>query len=225
MKISVLIPYKPDHGKRDLLWKHVKNRYQRLMPQLELCIGRDDSKSFCRSKAINKAAEKAKGDLFIIVDSDVIFNPKLIDKIILQIDKHPWIIPFKNGYRLNKKVTKRLIKKGLTKPIQVKAKDIERNEGGLGALMTVMTRSCFKAVAGFDERFKGWGYEDKAFFDSLETICGPHYRIDEDIFHLWHPPATKAKTKLHKNKVLYLKYQAATNNVAKMKRLLKKHYK
>lgn len=137
MKILVLIPYKPDHGRRDFLWKNVKRRYQRLFPELDICIGRDDGKLFNRSKAVNRAAKKAKGDIFIITDADVVFNKDLIKEIGANIHKHPWIIPFKNGYRLTKKATDKLIENGLKGKIQIDRGDIERIEGGLGALMNV----------------------------------------------------------------------------------------
>lgn len=220
MKISVLIPYKPDHDRRDFLWKYVKRRYQRLFPELDICIGRDKSKIFNRSKAINRAAKKAKGDIFIITDADVVFNEKLISEIAANIHKHPWIIPFKNGYRLTKKATDKLIGNGLKGKIQIDPGDIERIEGGLGALMNVVTRSCFRKVRGFDERFKGWGPEDKAFYESLETICGHHFRMDQDIYHLWHAPAEIVKSESLKHQALYQKYLNATNNKKAMQKLI-----
>jgi predicted glycosyltransferase involved in capsule biosynthesis len=39
----------------------------------------------------------------------------------------------------------------------------------------VMTRACFEAIHGFDERFEGYGAEDFVFYLSLGTICGKHY--------------------------------------------------
>lgn len=225
MKISVLIPYKPDHGRRDFLWKNVKQRYQRLFPELDICIGRDESKIFNRSKAINQAAKKAKGDIFIITDADVVFNKDLIKEIGANIHKHPWIIPFKNGYRLTKKASDKLIENGLKGKVQIDPGDIERIEGGLGALMNVVTKKCFQKVSGFDERFKGWGPEDKAFFESLETICGHHFRMDQDIYHLWHPQAEIVQREIPKQQALYEKYLNATNNVEAMKKLIKERGK
>lgn len=87
------------------------------------------------------------------------------------------------------------------------------------------TRSCFKKVRGFDERFKGWGPEDKAFFESLETICGHHFRMDQDIYHLWHPQAEIVQRELPKQQALYEKYLNATNNVKAMKKLIKERGK
>jgi predicted glycosyltransferase involved in capsule biosynthesis len=41
-------------------------------------------------------------------------------------------------------------------------------------------------VGGFDERFRGWGWEDRAFFIACDTLCG-HDRISGPVRHLWHP--------------------------------------
>lgn len=225
MKISVLIPFKPDHGWRDFLWDHVKRRYELLMPKLELCLGLDESEPFSRARAINKAARKAKGDIFIIADSDVIFAPELITKIKSCIHQHPWVIPFKYGYRLTYKTTIRLLEQKLPKKIEVGPQDIlnqDLNRFSPGALMNAMTRSSFEAVAGLDERFQGWGCEDRAFAMSLNTICGNYFKMDEKIYHLWHKFGGSIKTDEYKRNLALLdRYKAANYNVEKMKKLIK----
>jgi hypothetical protein len=52
----------------------------------------------------------------------------------------------------------------------------------------VVPRAVWDAIGGFDERFKGWGWEDMAF---QSVVCGlyGHERLDGDIWHLWHPRA------------------------------------
>ncbi len=225
MKISVLIPYKPDHGWRDFLWKNVEKRYKLLMPQLELCLGLDESELFSRARAINKAARKARGDLFIIADSDVIFNPDLITKIKSYIHLYPWIIPFKIGYRLTYEATMRLLEQKMPKKIKIGPQDIinkNLNRFSSGSLMNAMTRSTFEAVSGFDERFQGWGCEDRAFAISMNTICGNYFKMDETIYHLWHKFGGSTKTPEYKRNLALLdQYKAANHEVEKMKKLIK----
>jgi predicted glycosyltransferase involved in capsule biosynthesis len=191
MKISALMPYKSDNGERDVLFEFVKKRYEELMPHVELCIGIDNSEYFNRSKAINNAAKIATGDIFMTVDSDVIFNPNLIDNIINNIDNYPWIIPFTNGFRLNKGATVRILEEDPTADIcsGIISSDVESNCVIEGAFLNVMKRECFEKVGGMDERFRGWGCEDEALVRSLDIIYGVHGKLNDNVFHLWHNPA------------------------------------
>jgi hypothetical protein len=52
----------------------------------------------------------------------------------------------------------------------------------------VVPRAVWDNLGGFDERFKGWGWEDMAF---QSVVCGlyGHERLDGDVWHLWHPRA------------------------------------
>jgi predicted SAM-dependent methyltransferase len=221
MKISALIPYKADQGHRDRLWSFVRQRYEKLMPEIELCLGIDENEPFCRSRAINAAAAKAAGDVFIIVDTDVMFEPALIEKIKAVIHLHPWIIPFANGYKLTREATLRLLTQKPTDSISIAPEDIESNVTLEGALMNVMTRKAFDAAGGMDERFLGWGGEDNAMVMALDTLCGPHFRMKEDIFHLWHPPAPVYRDKYQRNLELCNRYLQAFGNVSEMRGLIR----
>jgi hypothetical protein len=47
-------------------------------------------------------------------------------------------------------------------------------------------RDAWDQLGGFDERFRGWGWEDMAFQSAACSLVG-HERIEGDVFHLWHP--------------------------------------
>jgi hypothetical protein len=49
-----------------------------------------------------------------------------------------------------------------------------------------MPRAVFDDLGGFDERFKGWGFEDMAFQSAICGLYG-YERIPGDVVHLWHP--------------------------------------
>jgi glycosyltransferase involved in cell wall biosynthesis len=219
-KISVLIPYQPDEGRKDFLWGFVKMRYQRLMPQVELCIGNDDSNLFSRARAINTASKKATTDIFLLADADLVFDPGLIERILVAIHLYPWIIPFSNAYRLSRVITDRLIEEGLPEEIRVDKGDIEFDKVINGAYLNAMPRSAFEAVGGMDERFSGYGFEDMALALSLDTICGTHYRMAETIYHLWHPWARFYHKNYLGNLHLYQDYEAAKGDIFKMKTLI-----
>lgn len=212
MKISALIPYKPDFGRRDYLWSLVKQRYERFFPYIELCVGVDDNEPFNRARAINRAAKMATGDTFIVVDTDIIFQPDLVRNLVPLVDKHPWIVPFYYGYRLSESGTERLIAEGLPLAIQI----------GPGPMMNVMKRSCFEEIGGIDERFNGYGYEDVAMAIALDTICGKHFTMDDSIFHLWHQPVTSVPPR---NISLVTRYQNAAGNESALRDLINERRK
>lgn len=47
-------------------------------------------------------------------------------------------------------------------------------------------RDAFRQIGGFDERFRGWGYEDIDFAERCMAELGPILRIDGHARHLWH---------------------------------------
>ena len=224
MKISVLLPYKPDHDRRDYLWSQVREWYNRNLPELELCIGIDESEPFCRSRGVNEAAKKASGDIFILADTDMIFDLDLICSLMTIVKDHPWIIPFKLGHRLTKAASDRLIAQGLPPSFDLNDNDIEISVSIPGAFMNVMPRHCFEKISGLDERFKGWGFEDEAMVRALNTLCGNYYRMNSVIYHLWHPRTEGNHPNHHNNYLLYRRYVDATNNSEAMKQLIAEQF-
>lgn len=222
MKISALIPYKSDHGGiRDKNLYYIKKRYETLMLDVELIIGEDDGKLFNRSRAVNRAAFKATGDLFMVSDGDIFFGTKLIDKIIQIAALHPWIIPFSRGFKLSQKASEEVIRDGTIKlPACLNQIEVECNCNFYGAFINVMSREAYETVGGMDERFKGWGGEEEAFVRALDTLVGKHFRMNETIFHLWHPQAESNHSFRHQNDELKNRYIQAVDDAEAMKELI-----
>jgi predicted glycosyltransferase involved in capsule biosynthesis len=223
MKFSALIPYIPDNGRRDYIWDHLQERYQRLMPLLEICTGSHNLGGYCRAKAINNAYQKASGDVFIIVDSDVYFPDQLLDQIASLINAYPWIVPFEKGIRLTRDASDRLLENGLPDWISLPPNEIDHEVTSVGAFMNVVPRTCFEAVGGFDERFVDYGGEDEAFALALDTICGRHGRMGDIIYHLWHQPMQLTPEYYRVNFPLYRRYQEACGDVTKMWSIIHEH--
>ena len=195
--VSVLIPYKKSNDAyREKSWEWIKKRYEAIMPNAEICIGYDNEKHYCKSAAVNNAAQKATRDIFIIADADTAFNIDQIENAIEALNFHPWVIPYRRRIMLSPQKTNELYKKSPT--ITLDNSDIEGCDilGGMcgyqqiGAI-NIVPRKCFEKVGGFDERFKGWGGEDDAFVAALNTICGHYFRLETDMWHLYHPPQSQ----------------------------------
>lgn len=211
-KISILVPYQSDGGYRDRNWYWVKKRYETLMPNAEICIGNYDNEPFSRSIAINNAAKLATRDIFIIADSDIIFDMNQIAKAILALCDFTWVIPYSIINYLTLQQTNRLQKMksdviinniGFTDYV----KSNYYNVGGI----TILKREHFEKVNGFDERFKGWGYEDNAFQRAMDTLCGPYGRVNNSLWHMYHEPAPQNNAQDNSN--LFKKFYENSYNI------------
>jgi hypothetical protein len=222
MKISVLIPFKSDQGgDRDSNLRYVLNRYHTLLPEVEVVLGCDQNELFNKAKAVNRAAQKATGDIYIIADADVFFGTRLIDKIVAIANRYPWIIPFKRCYRLTQFGSREVTKNGkIELPKQLHFVEVQYIMNNIGALMNVVSRLAFEKIGGMDERFFGYGEEDESFARALDTLVGKHYRMPETIFHLWHPWAEFNHPNRNMNLELSKRYIKAEGNPAAMKQLV-----
>lgn len=206
-KISILVPYKSDRSYRDANWHWLKKRYELLLPNAELCIGNYDGEPFSRSAAINNAARLATRDIFIITDADIVFDVDQIARAILGLTGFTWIIPYTILNYLTLKQTNELQK--MEPNVTLKALDFTGcNQRDCTSIMfggiSVVPRNYFEKIGGFDERFKDWGYEDNAFQESLDAICGHHKRIRTSLWHMYHPPVSE--NKYYTNMNLYNKF-------------------
>lgn len=219
MKFSALIPYKPNDFYRIKNLAIIKKRWQEKVPDVELIISTNNDKNFNRAKAINQAVRQATGDYFIIVDNDIVFGTKLIDKIAAIIEKYPWVIPWTRCYKLSYDCSAAFYKDNIfVLPTMVAKKDLEvpcNEEPINGPYMNVMSREAFTAIGGMDERFKGWGGEDVAMVAALTTLVGKPYRMNETIFHLYHD-----RRDFNQNQELCRRYKSALGDLHAIKALI-----
>src|SRR3954462_5783937 len=93
-KVSIIIPFQTDNGPRAEAFKWIKQYYELVMPEAELCLGTIDKDEINKSKAVNLAAKKATREIFVIADADVLFDPKLIVEAIDVLNEAAWVVPF-----------------------------------------------------------------------------------------------------------------------------------
>jgi N-terminal domain of galactosyltransferase len=202
-KVSILLPISGDLGARGEAFKWVLKFYETLMPEAEICIGKHDGYPFSKSKAVNDAARKATRNIYVIADTDVIYDPKIIVKSVKLLDDHAIVIPVSSRKLLTESSTKDLLNTTPSWPLKEKYEsDKMKNTKGL---LNVLKRHDFEKVGGFDERFEGWGAEDSAFVDSVCFACGKKAQLKYYAIHLWHPQADKSNHK--KNLKLYKNYK------------------
>lgn len=183
--VSVIIPISLNDKPREQAFQWVKKFYETMLPEVELCIGVCNEKPFSKAKAINQAVEKSKGDILVIADADLFYDPLLLKNSIKQLEKHAWVIPFRRVLNISQKSTQELLETEPQWPIPINVETRQRPYAAMGGI-NIVPRRHFEAVGGFDERFVGWGGEDDAFAASLNQMCGYVKRMDATLYHLWH---------------------------------------
>jgi predicted glycosyltransferase involved in capsule biosynthesis len=186
--ISFIIPWNDTKDKYRLQSFNLIKDYVKSSNDCELVVGYDYEQSMNRSRARNNAFLQAKGEFLVILDADTwVSMDAILDAIQLVKDKNTWVIPYQNYYNLTKDFTEKIF---ISKDLSI-CEDEDNLEfdfkilSWAGAL--VLTRDMYNDAGFYDERFRGWGWEDVAFRLKLDNTIGKHLRCGSHVCHLWHP--------------------------------------
>jgi hypothetical protein len=214
--ISLLVPFRcPDQASvRAMNWRWLERYWRAQLPGAEIVMGQDSIASasgcleppvpFSKCCAVNDAASRAKGDIFVIVDADgyvsasaVLFCAQKI-RHALKIGRRRWFVPYRHFYRLTEKAAAQVLESDPAHPYILPdppaTSDLqETTDTGVamghwyGAMIQIVPRQAFEEVGGWDQRFRGWGGEDVAAMRATDTLYWRHSTIPASVFHLWHP--------------------------------------
>ncbi|MED4972126.1 glycosyltransferase family 2 protein [Geobacillus kaustophilus NBRC 102445] len=123
-RISILIPYKPDNGIRDINFNWIKTFYEMMIPEAEICVVVSTDEPFNRARAINLAAKQATRDIFLIVDGDIFCDPEVMKDAIRHLQDAPWVIPFRKIVGISEENSKHFVSAPTTWPVEVTDFDI-----------------------------------------------------------------------------------------------------
>lgn len=208
--ISLLVPFHcPEKGnQRAKNWRWLKKYWSAVLPGAEIVMGEDmvskkkPSVPFSKSCAVNNAASKATGDIFVIVDADGYIHQNSILACAIKIRRARqrgqslWFIPYRQFYRLTKQSSQKVLNSRPDKPYRFptppKSEDIQNDSGSQyghwwGAGIQIMPKEAFTLVGGWDERFRGWGGEDHAAMEAMDTLYWKHKTLPGKHLHIWHP--------------------------------------
>lgn len=229
MKISVLVPYRRDDGRRDRLWTWV---YPRLLLALQAhhephFVIADDARAdpelFNRPQALNRAARRTNAGVILIADADTTFTSplELVDAIEQTARDGIWRMP-QRYTQLTEDGTDLFMAGRTLDEIGPDGVTWE-GDGVCWSGLVVIPREAWDIVRGGDERYVGWGADDVALGQALDTLYGQHERWDGNAVHLWHPRDDQNKG-WHRNSVaqreLTERYDAAAGDLAKMGELI-----
>ncbi len=204
IRISLLVPFRADGRGRTRVWRWLRRYWEHELPGVEIVMGHDDfwRRPFSKTVAVNNAAKKAHGDIFVILDADTYLPGRVIEQCANRIRTsiaagHPlWFIPYRKLFRLTAEATDAVLDSDPRDPLRFSSPplwtDVEDTSGSAhghhyGAMIQIMPRVGFEKVGGMDPMFRGWGGEDVAFVRAMDTLYAKHKSTSNDVLHLWHP--------------------------------------
>jgi glycosyltransferase involved in cell wall biosynthesis len=203
-KISFLVAFEEDSsGRRTQLWRFIKYHLEQSYPEAEIVEHPGDGDlPFNKSYALNRAAERAGGDIFIVHDADTWVDPPHVQDTVQAVERGlaMWAKPWEFSVRLSKNDTDRLLGYGFR---DLRVRDVMWNDLSPEGLITpglpvghqtgllvyetlsgfrfhrfdyaqpiIVRREDWESVGGMDESIRGWGGEDLAFGLALEAKVG-----------------------------------------------------
>jgi hypothetical protein len=239
--ISLLIPLnvasQEEQKQRAKNWTWLQQYWESNLPGAEIVIGSDrqsNQRAFSKSVAVNDAASKAHGDIFVIADADVYIPAESIllsAKEIRRFEKKGWkiwFLPYRQAFRLTKSASEKILNSDPKKPLDISPTESEitnisklgektppsKTAHWYGAMVQVVSRKAFYTVGGWDPRFVGWGGEDHAAMAATDTLYGPHKTLPSKTVHLWHPVLTPGSVEENPKakKRLWINQDSAHNN-------------
>jgi hypothetical protein len=197
MRTVMLVPRRaqPD---RDKLWDWCKARWQAILPEIPIYEGHHDEGPFNRSAAINRAARLADGDggwdVAVVIDADIFIRRSQVEAAVASAAKTGRVTWAHRRWRgIREDLTPRIIRYQQDFGPEIDREDmdvlVERTNPLSWSCCIAIPRAVWDDLGGFDERFRGWGFEDMAFQSAVCGLYG-HERIQGDVYHLWHARTT-----------------------------------
>jgi hypothetical protein len=203
MKVSILIPWRTDHGQRERIWNYMHPLWE--ATPFEICVGEDDDNGhpFNCSRATNRAAKKATGDVYVKLGADHLPDVDAIKQAVERTTDWPlWSFVFSGVFYYGKADTNRIL--AGSNPKSFKPENSDYSCQGIVA----MRSGVWDSLGGMDERYEGWGYEDTDF---LRRLSGGRERLLRHpsnlpwAYDLWHSGEHRDMSTNNPNRKLYEK--------------------
>ena len=207
--VAVIVPWR-DIGDpmRQRNWARVRSLWETDHPDYRLIVTDVGGEPFSRGASINDGVRRAgKPDVLVVADADVITVPGQVRDAVAAATEAPGMVqPFSRYIPLDAHTTGVALDDG---GIPWRYADYPVATWICVSACTVMTSQSFVRAGGFDERFKGWGYEDSAFDLMMACKVGLRRNIEGPAWHLAHPGAISdpADPQHQANLNLWLQYQ------------------
>lgn len=230
MRVSVVVPYRPDDGLRDAHWAKLCERWRTAFPHWDVVTGtthRSEGpwiKAVAAERAV-RAADALEPDVLVVADADVWLTPSSAlaqAASLVHTGQAAWAVPHNQVRRLGLASSEHVLNGGRFGEHLALAERVYK--GMVGGGIAVFSRQGWERIGGFDPRFKGWGGEDSALGRAADTLLGRHTRLDGTLWHFWHEPQqriSRTKGSQYSDNLLST-YRRCTGRPALMNSLIKK---
>lgn len=181
VRAAILVPRRAGDPRRDATWEYVRAHWEAM--GLPIHEGHHDEGPFNAAAARNEAARLA-GDweVAVFVDADTVMldHSPVRKAIALAARSGQFVRPYDRYWMTDEDSADELIRTG------ARPRRARRLGSGFHGGVNVVPRRLWDDVGGYDERFRGWGWEDTAFEYACRALGGFH-QLPGEVFHLWHP--------------------------------------
>lgn len=222
MRTVVCVGVRPVDRDRERAWEYVQRYWE--SHGFEVFAGDVDGE-FSRSGARNAAARAAGDwDVALFADAETFPNKVACARRAAELaTRGHWVNVARDYGRLSAGVTRRVLDAGYWPD----RRDCFWRRGGPppGGIVA-LPRALWERIGGYDEGFRGWGYEDSALLAAAQALGNPPKWIaDGFVFHLWHEESDRrakraSDVQYQRNRTRYHRYSAARHDPAAMAALL-----
>lgn len=210
MKTAVIIPFCSDDPHRLAAFLIVLAFYKTEFPEWEIIAGGDDTKPFSRAASINMAAEQTAADIIVINDADSLCESQRIAESVESALTRPGLVRAYTSYRRLSREASEVLTPATYLDAWQGPFDWEMENAHAHGCIAVQ-RECFNQVGGYDEKFRGWGYEDLAA-EMLYDAFWPDRRTEGTLVHLWHPSISEGPDVDRNAELYYQRYSRLRGN-------------
>ena len=252
--VSLLVPftaYEDDPGReyriRNFSW--LRSYWQAQLPLAEWIHGKNFDVPYSKTRAVNDAASRATGDIFVILDADAYFLPEVIEtaareiRIALKNGERRYYVPYRRFYRLTSVISEVICQSDPGNPLVLpdpppwtyvekigtySSGDAVTKAHWFAAMAICLPREAWECIGGMDERFQNWGSEDLCTKLALDALYTPGRTLHRPVHHLYHPRIGDkfddrkwaGQVSAQANWDLAKRYREAQHDPAKMRKLV-----
>lgn len=184
MTLSIVIPWRTDHGQRQRILDWALPRWEAF--GYEVVLGAEAGEGpFSCAQAVNDGVRRSSGDLIVLFGADHVPDHAALRRAEERLAVLAWA-PLYSDTAVFSIADTEAILRGADPDDFTPEVSVPVCTGILA-----FHRSVYDEAGGWDERFHGWGCEDTAFRTVLEAL---HGRVDpgpHQLRGLWHPPAPR----------------------------------
>ncbi|HEX6728685.1 MAG TPA: glycosyltransferase, partial [Pyrinomonadaceae bacterium] len=163
---------------------------------------------------VGACASGGHEDVLCLIDADLIVAPGFLQRVLRSFEQGKRaVLPYKEVSYLDSQTTERVIRDYLAGPLRpleannYRGRLFSTSQGGC----IFVASSLYHEIGGHDERFRGWGREDREFWDRLSSVTNIEQLPGRQL-HLSHPRPNEEDSWATANQELYDRIAASPGN-------------